>query len=228
LLTLQEAQTGRLCKETKIASSNIYNILDSLIKKGLVNFRIQNNIKVFMSSNPEVLNDLFLEKQKSIETERQQIQSLVKKLKTQKIQEEPQSNYKYYEGISGIKGMWHEINSQLNKNSEERIYGAKKEGYKMLVGFYNEHHKIRNKLDVKAKILFPIEDKELADKRKDKNTEVKFNSLKNEAEWGVVDDVVYIQHNLTKNPRGFLIKDKVFSETFKQVFEQIWKTAKSS
>ena len=46
LLELQEAQTGQLCKFTKIASSNIYKILDALMKKGLASYRVQNNIKI--------------------------------------------------------------------------------------------------------------------------------------------------------------------------------------
>ena len=56
LLRIQESQTGGICKNTGIASSNIYNILDSLIKKGLVGYRVQNNIKIFMPASPETLN----------------------------------------------------------------------------------------------------------------------------------------------------------------------------
>src|SRR5690606_15114943 len=129
-----------------------------------------------------------------------------------------QSNYKYYEGISGIKGMWHEINSILNKESIERIYGAKKQSFEKMVGFYDEHHRIRNKLNAKAKILCPVEFKSLGNKRKNKNTQVKFEELENEAEWGIIDDLVYLQYVITKNPRGFLIKDKIFAETLKGAF----------
>ncbi len=225
LLTLQEAKTGPLCRETGIASSNIYKILEKLLEKGLISYRVQNNIKTFMPSDPESLNELFLQKQKSLEQERQEIQSLVKKLKTKEIKEKPQSNYKYYEGISGVKAMWHEINSKLNKNSEERIYGTKRPAFERLVGFYDEHHKIRNKLNAKAKIIIPKEFKELAQKRENKNTKTKTIDLKNEAEWGIVDDLLYIQYIITKKPRGFLIKDKIFAETFKQAFDKIWENS---
>jgi len=226
LLTLQESKTGSLCKETKIASSNIYKILDKLIEKGLISYRVQNNIKTFIPSNPEALNELFLEKQKSLEDERKEIQELVKKLKTKEIQEEPQSNYKYYEGIPGIKSMWHEINSLLNRSSKERIYAPRKEAFEHLVGFYDEHHKLRNKFKAKARIIIPEEFKSLASKRKNKNIEVKITSLKNNAEWGVVDDVFYIQYATTKTPRGFLVKDKIFAETFKETFDKVWKSSK--
>ncbi len=176
--------------------------------------------------SPETLNEIFIEKQKSLEQERQEIQELVKKLKTKDLKEEPQSNYKYFEGLSGIKAMWHEINSSLTKNSNERIYGTKRPAFEKFVAFYDEHHKQRNKLNAKAKILIPEEFKSLASKRENKNTKTKITDLKNEAEWGVVDDILYVQYIITKQPRGFLIKDKIFAETFKQVFDKIWEKTK--
>ena len=223
LLTLQEARTGILCKETGIASSNIYSILESLIEKGLVSYRLQNNVKTFLPSNPEALNELFNKKQEELEKEKKDVQQLVNRLKVKKVIENPQSNYKYYEGFSGIKAMWYEINSLLNKKTIEIIYSAKKEAFENLVGFYDEHHKIRNKLHAKAKILVPEEFKSLVNKRRNKNTQVKVAKLNNNAEWGVVDNIFYIQYSITKEPRGFLIKDKIFAETFKEVFEKIWK-----
>jgi len=227
LLEIQESPTGKLCEKTNIASSNIYKILSSLQEKGLVSYRMQNNTKIFMPSPPETLNELFLEKEKDLEKQRKEIQDLIQNLKRTPIEQEPQSKYKYYKSFSGIKGMWHEINSLLNEKSIERIYGAKKESIERLLGFYEEHHKIRNNLNAKAKILIPYDMKPLGKKRKNKNTEVKFASINNEAEWGIVDDMVYIQHIITKEPRAFLIKDKVFAETFKDVFDKVWKTANS-
>lgn len=222
LLKLQEAKTGILCKETNIPSSNIYSILGGLIEKGMVSYRIQNNIKTFIPSDPETLNELFFKKQKSLEEERKEIQSLIKKLKPKEIQEKPESNYKYYEGISGVKSMWYEINSLLNSKSEEFLCAAKKQACEKLGDFYNEHHKIRNKLKAKAKIILSKGFESLASKRKNKHTQVKITYLDNEAEWGIVDDYIYIQYIITEKPRSFLIKDKIFAETFKEVFNKIW------
>lgn len=226
LLQLQEGKTGLICEKTGIASSNIYKILNSLIDKGLVSYRMQNNVKVFSASPPETLSELFKEKEEQIKKERQEVQELIKNLKKTPVIEEPQSKYKYYEGISGVKGMWYEINSSLSKNSDEVIYATKKGAFEVMLGLYEEHHKIKNKLGAKAKIIIPPSLEKLGKRRENKNTKVKYMELKNEAEWGVVDDMVYIQYIITKNPRAFLIKDKIFAETFKDVFEKLWKGAK--
>lgn len=224
LLELQEAKTGLLCSYTKIASSNIYKILESLIKKGLVSFRIQNNIKIFMPSPPESLNELFLEKQRRLDEERKEVTKAITELQKRDIKERPQINYKYYEGISGIKAMWHEINSKMDKENIMKVYTGKKGSYERLIGFFNVHHNIRKKKNVKERMIFPKEDIKLAKKRTDKLTEIKFMDLNNEAEWGVWKDTFYIHYYpVKKKPYGFLIKDAVFAKTFEQVFDQLWK-----
>jgi sugar-specific transcriptional regulator TrmB len=226
LLELQEIQTGALCTRTKIASSNIYKILESLIKKGLVNYRIQNNIKIFMPSSPETLNEIFSEKQKEIEEESIEIRELISSLKKQNPSKEAYSNYKYYEGIIGIKSMWHEINEKMNSGNIVKIYTAKAENYERLIGFYNLHHDLRKQKKVIEQMILPTGETELAKRRKNKFTEIKFMDLDNGSEWGVFGDFFFIQHISDKVPRSFLIKDKVFAKTHEQVFDQLWKNAK--
>ncbi len=227
LLELQEAKAGALCRFTKIASSNIYNILDSLMKKGIVSYRVENNIKVFIPSPPEVLNELFLEKQKNLDRERREIAELIHSLKKRKVKEEPYSNYKYYQGISGLKSMWYEINSIMSKENIIKIHTAKKGSYERLVGFYTEHHRSRQKKKVEEWLIYPKEDLELAKKRKRefKRTIIKFLDLKNDAEWGIVKDNFFMQYAISKKPHGFLIKDKIFAKTFEEVFDRLWNIA---
>ena len=222
LLQIGEAKTGKLCSYTNIASSNIYGILESLIKKGLINYRVENNIKVFMAANPETLHQIFEKKQEELEKEKNMLPSLISNLKKFKSVGEPYSNYKYFEGIVGIKSMWHEINEVMKE--EIICYTGKQESYQSLLGFYNEHHKLRIKRKIRARLIFPKEEQALAKKRTDQFTQIKFLKLENEAEWGVTSDYIYMQHYINqKTPVAFLIKDKAFAKTFKQVFEQIWK-----
>lgn len=65
----------------------------------------------------------------------------------------------------------------------------------------------------------------MAEKRKDQLSEIKLLGLKNDAEWGVVEDLTYIQYIIGKKPRSFLIKDDTFARTFEQVFDQLWEKA---
>ena len=228
LLQLQESQTGDLCNKTDIASSHIYKILASLMKRGLVNYRVQNNTKIFMPAPPETLNELFLEKENKLKQEKIEINGLISNLKTEKP-EEAYSKYKYYEGFINVKSMWHEINSilpNLDKDGTIKIHTSQKGSYERLIGFYNEYHKLRSKLKLKEQMIFPPHEKELAKKREKQLSNVKFMDLKNDAEWGVIGDKFFMQYITGEIPRGFLIQDEKFARTFEQVFDNLWIIAK--
>lgn len=224
LLELQEARTGALCRTTGIRSSNIYAILEVLIQKGLASYRMQNNIKMFMPASPDSLNELYLEKQRKLDEECKAVTALIATLKKQEVKQ-PYAKYKYFEGMRGIKAMWHEINSMMTKESVIKVHTAKKESYERLVGFYDLHHAMRERKEISEQLIFPVEDRELAQRRMNRYTEIRFLDLKNNAEWGVVHDRMFIQHITGKEPRGFLIQDEIFARTFTEVFDRLWEVA---
>lgn len=228
LLTLQESQTGLLCKETNIASSNIYGILASLKAKGLISYKVKNRIKIFMPSPPEALNEIFVEKQKKLEEEKKEVQKLISKLKVKKV-EDSESNYKYFEGISGIKSLWQEIILSvpaLDKSTIIKVYGGEKEAYEKLLGFYKEFQKARRKNKIKQHTILPHGETRIPRMKEFKDMKIHYEDLKNKAEWGVIGDLFFIQYIMTKTPKGFLVKDKIFAQTMEQVFNQIWKESK--
>ncbi|MAH07129.1 hypothetical protein CMI38_02670 [Candidatus Pacearchaeota archaeon] len=230
LIELKESQTGSLCKKSGISSSNIYPILEALIKKGFVSYRLQNNIKVYMPSNPEIINDIFKEKQKDLIEEGKDIKNLIESLKGKQRDKESFSKYRYFEGMSGIRAMWIGLTEELKtfpKEEEILVYTGVKKAYEGMLGLFEGFHKIRVKKGIKYRIIYPLEESEVAKRRKKQIAEVRFAKLDNEAEWGVMGKYFFIQYITRKVPRGFLIEDEIFAFTFKQVFNQIWKTAKS-
>jgi sugar-specific transcriptional regulator TrmB len=230
LLRLKESQTGELCKFTGIASSNIYKILDGLVKKGLVSYRLRNNVKIFMASSPDVLNELFIEKEKRLDEERKEVGELIKNLKKPEDDADSYADYKYFEGITGVKAMWFELTDYITKTDADvtKVYTQKKEAYENMVGFYNEFHKARGKLKGRYQMILPFEDKVLGRKRirENKEVDVKYADLKNEAGWGVIGEKFYLQTMTGKLPVAFLISDKKIAKTFEQVFDDVWKNAK--
>jgi HTH-type transcriptional regulator, sugar sensing transcriptional regulator len=225
LLKLQETQTGNLCNKANIASSHIYKILTNLLDKGLATYKIKNNVKIFMPGPPETLNDLLLNKQKQLEEQRKNIKETISKLK-QIPQEDSRTNYKYFEGITSIKSMWNEINNSLDKKDIAKCYTCKLNSGRNFLGTYEEHHKIRSKKGVKAKLILPNKSKEIAMKREKQKAEIKFLDLNNDSEWGVIGDIIYLHYVTSKKPRGFLIQDEIFAKTFEQVFDKLWEQAK--
>ncbi len=182
-----------------------------------------------MPSPPEILNELFLEKEKKLSEERKEIVEVIKNLKAPKQDSDPYSNYKYFEGISGIKAMWYELANYISKTDSDvtKVYLQKKEEYEKMVGFYDEFHKIRSKLKGRYKMILPFDDRELGKRREKENrADAKYDDLKNQAGWGVIGEKLYVQTMTGKLPIAFLISHKKIAKTFEQVFDKLWKIAK--
>ena len=67
LLDLGESKTGDILKTSGLNSGRIYEILDSLQKKGLVSFIVKSGVKLFSPADPKRVRDYLDEKKKAIE-----------------------------------------------------------------------------------------------------------------------------------------------------------------
>src|SRR3989338_8276725 len=70
LLELGPSSVGPIKKRTKISHSNIYEILERLINKGVVTTIISNNIKIFQSVSPRNLSRFLDKKEKELYEQR--------------------------------------------------------------------------------------------------------------------------------------------------------------
>jgi len=225
LLELKEAQTGLICKKTNIASSNIYQIIESLIKKGLVSYKLKNNIKIFMPSNPESLNQIFKEKQEELEKEKERIQKAISNLKKIELEKNAVEDYKYFEGYAGIKSMLIEVINNLEENETYKSHFAEKENYKRLLSFWDELSEQVIIKKIKTKLIIPINDKKRGQelkKRFKSLTQIKYKKIKNEANFTVTNNMLITYSIKAKPPKAFLIKDKTFAKSFESLFDDIW------
>lgn len=225
LYQLQESQSGMLAEQANVHLSKIYSVLEKLIGKGLVSYRIQNNIKIFQAAPPEALAQLIEKKEEELIAQKKQIITAISQLKQTKPLNPPQSRYKYYDGINGVKTLWNEVANKMNKD-ELLIYTGKEESNHKLAAIYEEFHNKRVKKEINLKIIHPIKDKNKLPKRRSlPRTEIRFDAQNTLCEIGVINDMVVLDH-VGKNPHGFLIVDKEFAATFKELFYKLYKQAK--
>lgn len=227
LHNLKEAKTGELSKKARIATSNLYPILDSLIKKGLVSYKIINNIRIFMPSPAESFNELIEKKQKELNESKEQVQKAILELQTGEEVSDKFSDYKFFIGIAGIKSMWLEILDYMKNQKQTRIlkiYSSNKTSSENLIGFYNEFHKERKRLGHEYKIIMSHELEKHGNKRRKEGAKVKFTTINNEATFGVFEELYFITHNIGEIPQAFLIKNKKIANSFEEIFEKIWRS----
>jgi len=227
LLAHGESQTGKVCERTRIPSSRIYAMLGSLLDKGLVNYKLVNNIKVFRASEPDALSQLFEEREAKIREEGGKLLESVSKLKLIRP-EERMGDFKYFRGIRGIKSLYMEIINSWKKGDEYYIASAPLESFSKLEGFFMDVvHKKRIRDKVRLKILVNKAGKEWGKARERMPfTEVRYLDIDTNTEYGVQDYYFFLV-SYGKEPHGLLIKDRNFADTYKKFFELMWKQAKS-
>jgi sugar-specific transcriptional regulator TrmB len=230
LYGLREAKTGQLSKSSGIATANIYPVLNDLMKKGLVSYRLQNNIKIFIANSPESLNKFIDEKQKKLDEQKKEVKEAISSLKVDETKNEPYSKHKYYEGVSGIKSMWYELTSklrQVDKNTVIKIHSSKIETFENLLGFYDEFHKERVKCGLRYRLILTEEARKHGKKRQRQKAQVKYMKLENEIQWGIVGDALFMYYATGKIPVSFLITDEKFARSFEFIFDNLWMMAKA-
>ncbi len=226
LLIHGNSQTGKICKRTNIPSSHIYQILETLVEKGLISFKLINNIKIFKANDPTSLKNLFDEKEKKIKQEKKELLKSISELKIIPPDFEKNSDFEYYKGVSGIKSLFNKIMNSWKKEDEYYIASAPNQAFKKMEGFFiNEVFKRKNKDKIKLKILINRDSKEFGEKRKKEPlTKVKYLKINTSTEYGVLNDYFFLI-NYNKEPYALLIKDKNFAQTYKAFFEILWDNA---
>jgi HTH-type transcriptional regulator, sugar sensing transcriptional regulator len=128
LLELGPSSVGPVRKRTKISHSNIYEILERLITKGIVTVIINNNIKIFQAVSPSNLT-LFLDK-KEEELNKQRI-ILKKALPRIKALQEtyPKQEAMMFIGLKGLRTAYEEFYKDGTKKDENLWIYVHNESY---------------------------------------------------------------------------------------------------
>jgi HTH-type transcriptional regulator, sugar sensing transcriptional regulator len=227
LLSFGESKSGDICKRTKIHNPNVYGILNKLLDKGLITYKIINNIKSFNATNPETLQVLFTEKEEKIKEEKKNLMEYIKQLK--KIQPMPErlNDFKFFQGIRGIKSLYTEISDNWHKNEFLFIASAPIASFQKLEGFFvKEFHKKRIEDNVNLKMLINSNSKKWGTIRSAMPlTKIKYLDIDTKTEYGIINEFFYLISYDTQ-PYGLLIKDKNFTDTYKAFFNIMWKVGK--
>ncbi len=222
-----ESQTGKICERTRIPSSHIYPLLNNLLEKGLISYKLINNVKVFHASPPEALKNLFDEKEEKIKIEKNQLLDFISNLNKFQPSSQRLNDFKYFQGIRGIKSLYTEIINSWKQGEEYYIASAPLESFRKLEGFFVEVvHKKRIKDKVKLKILINQNSEKYATLRKNMPlTEVRYLNINTKTEYGVLNEYFFMI-TYAEEPYGLLIKDANFASTYKVFFELLWNNAK--
>lgn len=234
LQELGEAKTGVICKKLNIPNSHIYPALNNLLEKGLISFKYANKIKIFKSTDPQVLQLLFEKKQEELKQQKTNLFTLIEKLKKLPKNKETNLDYQYFEGLRGVKGMILEAYTTAPKNSEMLLISAVSQSWEAFNAFFLEMHKIRVEKNINLKMIMQKKtnklEKHINERKKIGLIEIHISDFLNYGEILLTEDYLFIldTSTQTKTPCGFRIKNEVFLFLFKEIFSFLWINTKKT
>ncbi|MCF7910230.1 hypothetical protein K9L16_00980 [Candidatus Pacearchaeota archaeon] len=214
-----ECTANRFSELTGIRRSTVYEILESLKKKGLILSFKKNNKYFFSSAKPETIISRLKEKQDKIRKILPDLKGLMKS-----VPEKP--GVQLFEGKIGIKNA---VEEMLNFK-EILIYGASKMGDEIF-GHYTEafaRKRVEKKIMMKA-VLEKGFSEHMSDKNISKYTKVRvldFFKNHNSAYFIYGNNLLVI--SLRNELVAIKIKSPVLVESQKQIFDLMWKIADKS
>ncbi|MFC1697178.1 TrmB family transcriptional regulator [Nanoarchaeota archaeon] len=231
LLVLGESTKTKLVKEAGIAPSNLYDIANRLIEKGIISKVVKNGVAHFSPVNPKHILDFLDEKEKEIEDERNIVNSILPTLLARFQESKEKVNVEVFQGWNGMKTVFDDLIEQCKKGDKNYVFGASKgESDKKGDIFFLKYSRMREKKGIFTKIIFNHDMKERKERinffLQSKMYDVKFLQQTTPTEIMVYKDVTAIII-LTKEPLVIRITGKEASYSFKQYFNSIWDIAKS-
>ncbi|HJX50052.1 MAG TPA: helix-turn-helix domain-containing protein [Candidatus Nanoarchaeia archaeon] len=215
LLELGPSLAGQISRKSGLHRRTVYDVVEMLIKKGLIGYIKKNNQKYFEASSPERFTDILKEKENAISEFIPEMMSLYGKTK-----EKQETNF--YKGRQGLKTV---LEDQLEQGTDEiLILGASPKAYEILEFYFKWFDKKRKSQKIKTRIIFS--EKNL--KMKIPFSEIRYLPQKYSSPLAVniYRDKVAIILWSEDNPIAIVIKNKDVSEGYKKYFELTWKLAK--
>lgn len=229
LLKLGNVTSGPIIKSSGISKSNVYEILDKLIKKGIVSEIKDENMKKFQATNPEKLLDIYNEKQNKLNSVKKALDQTIPELKTIYNSIKEKQEVTVFKGDKGLKSVFQGMINLLEKDDELIVFVAV-EPPEFFKPFLIELENERIKKKIINKIIFnknvPRTYINLSKKRKYTQAKTIFPEFDTPAVFNLYKNKTAILL-WSKNPIAIVIENEEITKSFKKYFDVLWKIAKS-
>jgi len=226
LLELGESKTGQILRKAGLNSGKIYEILESLQKKGLVSSVIKDKVRCFSYAEPKRIIDYLEEKKQEIRDQEKEYKNILPELLKKISSKKEDTKIEIFTGMKGFKTAY---SKELNFPKTETlcIMGTNpfSESTKHIYDYFVKvqqpkrdarGYKIKKLLNVETKKTEISQGKRVACKYLPYDSLVTFN---------IIGDLCLIGI-FTKEPIVISIESKEVAKNFKNQFEILWKLIK--
>ena len=123
LIELGEATTGEILNKANIHSGKIYQILNSLKKKGFVSEVIKNGVRRYFPTEPNEILDFFQDKRKKVDDLEQTFRKILPELNKRIKSAKEKTHIEIFTGWEGMKKAFSKEKERYRKGRSLRISG---------------------------------------------------------------------------------------------------------
>ncbi|MBS3170221.1 hypothetical protein J4223_00395 [Candidatus Woesearchaeota archaeon] len=135
LRRLGKSTPGIIIKELQLHRATAYDVLNRLIKKGLVSYITINKKRYFIAEDPSRLLDILTEKESELETEKKKIIKAIEEIQNSEKIKQPKDIAKILTGKEGVKTLMQDI---LNTNQNFLSMGGELK-FRDILPIYSKH-----------------------------------------------------------------------------------------
>lgn len=221
LLEIGGGGASEIAKKVNILRPTVYDILDNMIKKGVVSYSISAGRKVFSAVDPQILQQIVDEKKRIISQFVPELNEISKGSLVKPFVET-------YLGPKGVKTIYDDM---LKEGKDVyHIFNYREYSKTFKLFFIQNFIKRRVERGINFRgIVSHIEDPEIA--KSDKKSLRELRTLDSLSEFEATlfiygDKCGFMTY--TETPMGILIKNKIIASSFMILFNYLWKQAKST
>lgn len=224
LLETGNATTGKIVETAQVASGKIYEILEKLIRKGLVSSSIQSGTKHFEAATPQRLLDYVAERENHLLEQKAHLQQVLPSLLLRRNLAKHRAEATTFRGLKGAKTAFDDILQTMRAGETYFAFGVT-EPTNTLGRFLKHYHQQRSEKGIKVKLLFTEQGRNAAEAvRHFPHTEIRFAPVQLFASSFVL---VYKHKTLIvvstkEEPLLFRIENKEVADSFRSQFELLW------
>jgi len=123
LLDLGKSTSGEILKKAELRTGKIYEILDSLEKKGLVSSIVESGVKKFSAADPKRVYDYLEEKKSKIKVQEQNLKKIIPEIVSKINSKKEKVNIEIFTGMKGLKTSYYRQLDYCNPKNTIYVFG---------------------------------------------------------------------------------------------------------
>jgi len=222
LTEIGSSTVGPVVKKARVAYSNVYDILQRLIEKGIVSYIVKEKTKYFQAASPINLVDYLEKKEEELSEQKKALEYAMPELeKLQHLQ--PQQDAEVFIGKKGLKTAYKKFLNNMGPEDENLFFYIHEEGYATESDIF--YISILDILDIPARGITNPEFKDSKYMKSAKQTKLRTVDFPIPGNVEVCKDKVLLI-SWKKPIIGTLIHSKGIADNIRNYFNSVWKIAK--